>query len=516
MRKQLLTLLLAASVYLSGFSQSPFIDSLHQAYQIETDQTRFRTLYRYCYAMMQYDTPKTLELLKKGKKDLEKSLLPDAKKAFALGEFSEIEAMIAENEGNHEKSLQAFQRCLEYAEQAEGKDKYLLQGIAYWGRGLHYGQQGLYEKSTEEFFKAKPAFIKAEQPGKQGDVYAQIAQNHQQLQQYDSTIIYINKALALIDPVLDITNQYYYNFFKANAFNAMEKPDSTIALLGGNYLAQAKSIMPILYAHLAFALSDAYIKKKVFPQAKQFIQSAKEIVDETNQQQLQHNYLVTNLEFEKMTENHQAAFEALNVLKIFEDSIHQQTTDSKFMELQSKYDSQTKDFQIKSLESKNSYQRNMIWLGGIFFSTLLGLLFFWFKNLEEKRKAIHDKNNQQIRFAFQYQEPVIEDDFLKNITQYINDNLDNQGFSVDDLVRHSGMNRNAMNKKLKAMTNKTAVRLIREIRLEKAKSLLMVNGKNVSEIAFEVGFKDPNYFSVCFKEQFGMTPSDVLKKAVNH
>ena len=66
------------------------------------------------------------------------------------------------------------------------------------------------------------------------------------------------------------------------------------------------------------------------------------------------------------------------------------------------------------------------------------------------------------------------------------------------------------------MTNKTAVKLIREIRLEKAKSLLMKNGKNVSEIAFEVGFKDPNYFSVCFKEQFGIPPSDVLKKTINH
>ena len=287
-------------------------------------------------------------------------------------------------------------------------------------------------------------------------------------------------------------------------------------MLGGDYLDQAKAVVPVLYAHLALALSDAYIEKKAFPQARQFINQAKPIVEEANNHQLQHNLLTTSLKFEKATENHKGAFNALNDLKLFEDSLHQKNTDAKFMELQTKYETQTKDFEIAALKNKNSYQQNMMWMGGIFFSALLGLLFFWFKNREEKRKAIHDKNNQQIKFAIQNDPPEIEDDFLKNITQFINDNLDNQDLTVDDLVRHAGMNRHSLNKKLKAMTNKTAVKLIREIRLQKAKSLLMKNGKNVSEIAFEVGFKDPNYFSVCFREQFGVPPSEVLKKAINH
>ena len=322
--------------------------------------------------------------------------------------------------------------------------------------------------------------------------------------------------MKLIDNKLDVTNQYYYNFFKANAFNAMGESDSTIVLLGGNYLDQAKAVVPVLFAHLALALSDAYIEKKAVPQAKKFIDQAKPIVEEADDFQLRHNLLFTSVEFEKVSENHKAAFDALNELKIFEDSLHKKNTDAKFMELQTKYETQTKDFEIAALKNKNSYQQNMMWMGGIFFSALLGLLFFWFKNLEEKRKAIHDKNNQQIKFAIQKDPPEIEDDFLKNITLFIHDNLHNQGLTVDDIVRHAGMNRHSLNKKLKAMTNKTAVKLIREIRLEKAKSLLMKNGKNVSEIAFEVGFKDPNYFSVCFKEQFGIPPSDVLKKTINH
>ena len=520
MRKQLLTLVLIASTSLLGFSQSPYLDSLYQAYHSQPDETRYKTLYKYCFMLIQHDAKKGKELMDLGKIAMSKSNLPQKKQAYYNGLFCEVEAMIAQNENDYAESLHALQKCLDFAEQCEEKDKNNLQGIAYWGRGIHYGQQGLYDKSNAELLKAKPAFIKAEQPGKHGDVLAMLAQNYHQLEQYDSTIIYINKAMKLIDNKLDITNQYYYNFFKANAFNAMGEPDSTIALLGGTYLNQAKAVNPILYAHLALALSDAYIEKKAIPQAKQFLNNAQPIVKETNDRQLIHNLLVTTMEFEKVAENHKAAFDALNELKIFEDSMYQKNMADKFMELQSKYETQSKDFEITSLKNKNSYQQNMMWMGGIFFTTLLGLLYFWFKNLDEKRKAIHEKNNQQIRLAFKYNSPEIKeeivDDFLKRISQHIQDNLDNQDFSVDDLVQYSGMNRNAMNKKLKSMTNKTAVKLIREIRLEKAKSLLMKNGKNVSEIAFEVGFKDPNYFSVCFREQFGVPPSDILKKSLNH
>lgn len=516
MRKQLLTLVLIASTYLLGYSQSSYLDSLRQAYDTESDETRFKTLYKYCFALMQMDSTKTKELLSNGKIALSRSKLPSSKKAFHLGLFAEVSAMIAINSENPSQSLEMLQQCLNYAEQSEGKDKHLLRGIAYWGKAVQYGQQGLYKKSTAELLKAKPEFVAADQPGKVGDVFAQIAQNHHQMEQYDSTIFYIDQALGLIDPKIDISNQYYYNFFKANAFNALEQYDSTIALLSIEHLAEAQSIMPILYAHLAMSLADAYSQKKKIPQARKLLGMAKPIVDNADELQLRHNYLNSSLEFEKVVGNHKAAYDALEALKIFEDSLHKYNMDEKFMELQSKYETETKDLRIMALESKNSNQKNMMFMGGIFFSTLLGFLFFWFKNLEEKRKAVHEKNNQQIRYAFQYDEPEVKDDFLKKITQHIQDNLSNQNFSVDDLVQHSGMKRNAMNKKLKSMTNKTAVKLIREIRLEKAKSLLMENGKNVSEIAFEVGFKDPNYFSVCFKEQFGVPPSDVLKKVVNH
>jgi len=60
-----------------------------------------------------------------------------------------------------------------------------------------------------------------------------------------------------------------------------------------------------------------------------------------------------------------------------------------------------------------------------------------------------------------------------------------------------------VNRKLKTLTGKTPSRFIRSILLQKAKELLQTTSLNVSEIAYQVGFDDPNYFSRCFSEEFG-------------
>ena len=217
-----------------------------------------------------------------------------------------------------------------------------------------------------------------------------------------------------------------------------------------------------------------------------------------------------------MSGDYKVAHDVLDEIKTFEDSTYKAKMETAFLDLQLKYETQTKDFEIQTLEKDNLHKSNMMKLGGSLFSLILGSLFFWFKNREEKIKAIQAKNNQQIRIASKYEEigSEIEDDFLKNLIQYIQKNLTNENLNVDALVQHSGMNRNALNKKLKSLINKTAKRLIREIRLEKAHSLLLKNNKNVSQIAFEVGFKDPNYFSSCFREKFGVPPSEILKNSI--
>ena len=62
------------------------------------------------------------------------------------------------------------------------------------------------------------------------------------------------------------------------------------------------------------------------------------------------------------------------------------------------------------------------------------------------------------------------------------------------------------------ITGKSASLFIRSIRLAKAKELLLAKGKNISEVAYEVGFSDPKYFSRVFSEEFGVSPQQFVNK----
>ena len=61
----------------------------------------------------------------------------------------------------------------------------------------------------------------------------------------------------------------------------------------------------------------------------------------------------------------------------------------------------------------------------------------------------------------------------------------------------------------KALTGKSTTAVVRSIRLQRGRQLLLRTQLNVSEVAYEVGFRDPNYFSKCFQDEFGESPSSV-------
>ncbi len=70
------------------------------------------------------------------------------------------------------------------------------------------------------------------------------------------------------------------------------------------------------------------------------------------------------------------------------------------------------------------------------------------------------------------------------------------------------MSRGTLYRKIKALTNQTAVEFIRSVRLKRAAQLLAQNKFHISEVAYMVGFMDVDYFRRCFKEQFGYTPKE--------
>ncbi len=111
------------------------------------------------------------------------------------------------------------------------------------------------------------------------------------------------------------------------------------------------------------------------------------------------------------------------------------------------------------------------------------------------------------------QEPALamEDAFLQKARLAVEKKLADDGFDVHHLCRDLGMSRAQLHRKLTALTGKSTSHFIRSIRLQKAAGLLATTSLTVAEIAYEVGFRDPNYFSRTYSEEFGKAPSGSRK-----
>ncbi len=89
--------------------------------------------------------------------------------------------------------------------------------------------------------------------------------------------------------------------------------------------------------------------------------------------------------------------------------------------------------------------------------------------------------------------------------------MEDEDFGILELCREAGMSRTQLHRKIKALTNRSTSSFIRSIRLVRAKKLLVETDLNISQIAYEVGFKDPKYFSRTYAEEFGESPKEMRK-----
>jgi TolB-like protein/AraC-like DNA-binding protein len=114
--------------------------------------------------------------------------------------------------------------------------------------------------------------------------------------------------------------------------------------------------------------------------------------------------------------------------------------------------------------------------------------------------------------------PSMDDQFLSKVLKQIEDNLDNECFSVEDLAKSVALSRSMLHRKLTKLTGKSASNLITEIRLIKAKELLENDVATASEVSYKVGFNSPSYFNKVFKNYYHVSPGEVRKgaKLVHH
>lgn len=110
--------------------------------------------------------------------------------------------------------------------------------------------------------------------------------------------------------------------------------------------------------------------------------------------------------------------------------------------------------------------------------------------------------------------PVGEMDknFYMRVLDILNEEYNNANLSIEQIATRVGLSQSQFSRKVKALTNYTPVELIRRIRVEMGHKLLSDPKKTISEVAYEVGFSDPNYFSKCHKQIYGETPSELRTK----
>lgn len=128
------------------------------------------------------------------------------------------------------------------------------------------------------------------------------------------------------------------------------------------------------------------------------------------------------------------------------------------------------------------------------------------KKLQEtyRGKLVIDEEENQIS--------RMDKKFLNKISKIVEEHLEKEELSVEELSQIVGLSRVHVYRKIKKLTGMSVSEFVRSVKLRLSLELIKKSGKSISEIAYEVGFSSPSYFTKSFKEQFGISPSEFAKK----
>ncbi len=103
-----------------------------------------------------------------------------------------------------------------------------------------------------------------------------------------------------------------------------------------------------------------------------------------------------------------------------------------------------------------------------------------------------------------------DNEFIEHLSKIILDNLNNENFGVSELIKASGLNRNYLSRRIKSIKKITINQFITEVRLQKARELLIEGTYTAAEVSYNVGFSSPSYFTKCFHDFYGYPPSEII------
>ncbi len=136
------------------------------------------------------------------------------------------------------------------------------------------------------------------------------------------------------------------------------------------------------------------------------------------------------------------------------------------------------------------------------------------RNLIEGRRNLRARFGREVKL--QPKDITVssaDEKFLQNAIAVVEKHMSDSDFSVEALENEMMMSKMQLYRKLKALTDQSPSEFVRTLRLKRAASLISQRSGNISEIAYEVGFNNLSYFAKCFKEHYGMPPSEYAGRA---
>jgi AraC-like DNA-binding protein len=125
---------------------------------------------------------------------------------------------------------------------------------------------------------------------------------------------------------------------------------------------------------------------------------------------------------------------------------------------------------------------------------------------------LYQNENQNVAFLKENVTPLSPDDekLLNDLMDYMEVIWKDSSFNISDLSKELGLSKSNLYRKMITLTGTSPNTFIKEFRLKRALNYIRVKKGNISEIAFETGFGSPSYFTKCFQQKFGLSPSDYL------
>lgn len=132
--------------------------------------------------------------------------------------------------------------------------------------------------------------------------------------------------------------------------------------------------------------------------------------------------------------------------------------------------------------------------------------------ISERKKLQHRYSQELILKPVDIIINSVDEKFLQKLQTILDTQLANADFTAEEFATQIGISRMQLHRKLKSLFGVSATEFIRNERLKNAAELLKKGNGNISEIAYSVGFNEISYFSRCFKDHFGCTPTEYAEK----